>query len=83
MKLDNRSQFVFSVETVPATPSRWQMFVQTLLDRMTGSGEPKIYHRRDRQGNSYLEVHDPLSGKTQSFSTANEVRIWLEQRYSA
>jgi hypothetical protein len=83
MKLDNRSQFVFSIDTAPATPSRWQMFVQALLDKLAGHSEPKIYHRRDRQGNSYLQVYDPRSGKTQSFNTANEVRIWLEQRYSA
>jgi hypothetical protein len=79
MKLDYRSQYRPTQKT---QPSRWQVFVQKMLDAMAGNGEPKIYHRRDRQGHSYLEVYDPRSGETQIFNTTHEVRVWLEQRYS-
>jgi hypothetical protein len=55
----------------------WQWMIHLLLDNQ----EPKIYHRRDRQGHSYLEVHDPKTGQSATFNTAREVRIWLEERY--
>jgi hypothetical protein len=55
----------------------WQRWIQVLA----GNQEPQIFHRRDRQGHSYLEVYDPTSGKTHQFDTTKEVRIWLEQRY--
>jgi hypothetical protein len=80
MKLKQRSQYF--LPTYQPQPSRWQRLLQTLVESLAGNGEPKIYHRRDRQGNSYLEVYDPRSGQTQSFSTTQEVRVWLEQRYS-
>jgi hypothetical protein len=80
MKLEQRSQYF--LPTYRTQPSRWQALIQNIVDYLAGNAEPKIRHRRDRQGHSYLEVYDPRSGTTQSFSTAHEVRIWLEQRYS-
>jgi hypothetical protein len=55
----------------------WQWMGYLLLDNQ----EPKIYHRRDRHGNSYLKVYDPKTGQSAVFNTSHEVRIWLEKRY--
>lgn len=59
--------------------SRWVSVMKSLMTNH--AGEPKVYHRRDRQGHSYLEVYDPVTKQTHAFDTAHEVRVWLEQRY--
>jgi hypothetical protein len=82
MKLDHRSQFTLEIDSARTAPSRWRHWAETLMNWAAGQSEPRIDHRRDRQGNSYLEVYDPISDKTQTFDTPHEVRVWLEQRYS-
>ena len=64
----------------------WERFglgelAQRLVNLLSGDREPKVYHRRDRQGYSYLEVYDPVSGKTHTFKTTHEAGVWLEHRY--
>jgi hypothetical protein len=59
--------------------SLWQRWIKALA----GDREPRVFHRRDRQGHSYLEVYDPTTRKTHRFDTAQEVRVWLERRYYA
>lgn len=49
---------------------------------LVGSREPKITPRRDRNGNPYYEIYDPISGDRCSCATEQEVRVWLEQRYA-
>ena len=51
----------------------WRYFSQRL--------EPKIWQKRDRYGNSYWVVYDPTTGHSSCFSSEQEVRVWLEQRY--
>jgi hypothetical protein len=81
MKLENLLPRFAPIEQTAQTHSKkatlWQRWIQALV----GNQEPQIFHRRDRQGYSYLEVYDPTSGKTHSFNTTQEVRVWLEQRY--
>jgi hypothetical protein len=55
----------------------WQFCLRCFLERQ----EPKIYWKRDRQGNSYYEVYDPLTRQRQNLASVREVRAWLEQRY--
>jgi hypothetical protein len=43
--------------------------------------EPHVWFKRDRSGQSWWCVHDPLSGTTARFTTATELRAWLERRY--
>ena len=43
--------------------------------------EPKIWQKRDRYGNLYWVVYDPTTGHSSCFSSEQEVRVWLEQRY--
>lgn len=60
---------------------QWQQVWQFLLNAIVPSSDPKIYQKRDRQGNIYFRVYDPATGSTSVFATEKEVRIWLDQRY--
>jgi hypothetical protein len=44
--------------------------------------ELKVSERRDRQGNLYYQVYDPLTRRFTNFGSEAEIRYWLEQRYS-
>ena len=43
--------------------------------------EPIIHSRKDKSGNSYWAVHDPLLGHRVFFNSETEVRAWLDRRY--
>ena len=87
MKQKNLLPFIRATETDELTPLRpWKRFwlrtiAQNLVYLLSSDREPKVYHRRDRQGYSYLEVYDPASCKTHIFKTTHDVRVWLERRY--
>lgn len=87
MKLENSLPSIRATATDRLAPLRpWKKFglseiAQKLVNMLCGNREPKVYHRRDRQGYSYLEVYDPTSCKTHTFKTAHEARVWLERRY--
>ena len=88
MKLENLLPSIRTTETNRLTPALrpWKRFglkeiAQKLVSTLSGDREPKIYHCRDRQGHSYLEVYDPTSRKTHTFKTTHEARVWLERRY--
>ena len=92
MKLENLLPSIRATDTERLSPMLrpWKRFglrgmAQTLVSLLSidwaGDREPKVYHRRDRQGYSYLEVYDPTSRKTHIFKTAHEARVWLERRY--
>lgn len=51
---------------------------------LTGEGysEPRIQENRDRTGNVYFSVVDPITNQVQPFESEHEVRVWLENRYS-
>ncbi|MBW4514304.1 MAG: hypothetical protein KME11_03670 [Timaviella obliquedivisa GSE-PSE-MK23-08B] len=88
MKLENLLPSIRATSTEHSTPTLrpWKGFglgemAQKLVSLLSGDREPKVYHRRDRQGYSYLEVYDPASRKTHTFKTTHEARVWLERRY--
>jgi hypothetical protein len=54
---------------------------QRLLTLLSGKTEPKIWRKRDRAGNWYFRVFDPVTNLSSTFSSEQEVRVWLEQRY--
>jgi hypothetical protein len=84
MKLENLlPRFALTERVVPAVRPGQEIkgWVQRCVHALVGNREPRIFHRRDRQGYSYLEVYDPVSGKTHYFHTTHEVRVWLERRY--
>ncbi|WP_421658365.1 hypothetical protein [Leptothermofonsia sp. ETS-13] len=56
----------------------WQACVQT----MSTQYEPKVTHKINRQGRiTSWQVFDPETGRSISFGSELEVRLWLEQRY--
>lgn len=88
MKQKNLLPSIRATETEHLTPALrpWKRFglgeiAQKLVNLLSGAREPKVYHCRDRQGCSYLEVYDPASRRTHIFKTTPEARIWLERRY--
>lgn len=47
----------------------------------SGSTEPVVEKRCDRQGYTYYAVYDPVTQQRTLCSSEAEVRAWLEQRY--
>jgi hypothetical protein len=62
--------------------SRVSQFWQSFVRFLSGSSEPRISQKRDRSGNLYFQVHDPVSGQSLSLYSEQEVRMWIDQRYS-
>ena len=63
-----------------------QLFhVSGLLERVTnwlvGPVEPQIYKRLDRRGKPYYRLYDPKTDQRRVFSSEEDVRIWLDQRF--
>jgi hypothetical protein len=84
MKLENLLPYFSPTEQMTPAPGQekgGKGWAQRWIDALVGNREPRVFHRRDRQGYSYLEVYDPASGKTHYFHTTHEVRVWLERRY--
>jgi hypothetical protein len=55
--------------------------VQMLIHQFVHSGEPKIT-LKGNLGHQYWTVYDPGTQQSATLATEQEVRIWLEQRYS-
>jgi len=53
-----------------------------LLRRLTHDDEPRIHYHQNGFGQGYWQVYDPVNQSRYRFSSEQEVRIWLEQRYS-
>lgn len=53
-------------------------FCAKLINKNT---EPKVWQKCDRQGNIYWLVFNPITGFYSYFSSEQEVRIWIEERY--
>ena len=47
----------------------------------TGSSDPVVRQKRDRQGQVYYSIYDPISRCHTTCASEAEVRSWLEQRY--
>jgi YD repeat-containing protein len=46
------------------------------------SDELRIWQERDRLGNVWWYVYDPMSRRSIQFPSEQEVRRWLEKRFS-
>ena len=53
----------------------------SVLIALSDDMEPRIKQRRDRSGEAFWQVYDPLTGKSARLNSELEVRFWLEQRY--
>jgi len=53
-----------------------------LMHWFDSSAEPRVWQKHDRQGNPlYWCVYDPELGRSMSFGSEMEVRLWLEHRF--
>ncbi len=71
-------------------PAFWKRFAQLfhisgLLERvaqwLVGPVEPQIYQRHDRRGKAYYRLYDPKTDQRRLFSSEEDMRIWLDQRF--
>lgn len=63
-------------------PSAWQSLGYRLMSYFSGSTEPQI--RQRTYGDRLIwHVYDPITQQQMQFSSEQEVRVWLDQRYSA
>jgi thiamine biosynthesis lipoprotein ApbE len=46
------------------------------------SSEPDIWQTHDRDGAIVWHTYDPSNGQSHLFASEDEVRVWLEKRYS-
>ena len=66
--------------------TRLYRFLQTMLEqlaicvsnRLTPSTEPQVFRRKDRDGNVYFEIYDPVTGKSNAFGSEREIRACLD-----
>jgi hypothetical protein len=59
----------------------WNRFWHALGRILTQSSDLSVTQRRDDFGNESFRVYDPMTRKYSAFSSEQEIRIWLEQRY--
>jgi hypothetical protein len=59
----------------------WNRFWNTLGHSLIQPSEPSITHKRNRFGQDSFRVYDPMTRKYGEFSSEQEIRVWLEQRY--
>lgn len=55
----------------------WQPIVYALTRR----AEVRVWAVKTRQGQVFWKAYDPVSGRTFSFTSEDEVRLWIDQRY--
>ncbi|GAB4237220.1 MAG: hypothetical protein Kow00121_64350 [Elainellaceae cyanobacterium] len=61
----------------PSLEQLWNL----LLDTFAKGSEPRIYQKRDRYGKVFFQVYDPISGRSSTLDSEQQVRMWLDQRY--
>ena len=55
---------------------------QTLGKVFEVSGEPQVWKTYDLKGNPIWHTLDPVTGESGDWISENDVRVWLEERYS-
>lgn len=59
----------------------WERFWDGLYHLLMPSSDPKIIRKRNQKGNEYYHVYDPVTGRSQTFGSEQETRIWLDRRF--
>lgn len=54
---------------------------QQVLAAVAGSSDPIVYQKRDRHGQCYYTIYDPVTQQRTRCMSETDVRAWLEQRY--
>jgi hypothetical protein len=65
----------------PALLSFLSQAWRSLMMALEQPAEPEIWQSCDRQGNTLWNAYDPMTDKQFQWSSDQELRIWLEERY--
>ncbi|GAB4144044.1 MAG: hypothetical protein Fur0046_21360 [Cyanobacteria bacterium J069] len=65
------------------TPHRLSDLWQNLVGFLAGTSEPKIQELSHKNGSIVWEIYDPYTQSKTICTSENEVRQWIEQRYSS
>lgn len=76
-KRRDRRQSSTQSSWVTGLKKHWQHWVLTL----TAPPSPRVWQGRDRQGHTFWNAYDPVSGDFAYHLSEAEARAWLEQRY--
>lgn len=57
-------------------------WLDRLARRIGAESEPQVWEKHDRHGHTFFKVYDPQSDRYLYLSSEDEVRVWLEERYS-
>lgn len=58
-----------------------KVLILLLASFCSKANEPKISSRKNNYGNVYFRVYDPQTKRNSNFSSEQEVRMWLDNRY--
>ncbi|NJR66872.1 MAG: hypothetical protein HC772_18700 [Leptolyngbyaceae cyanobacterium CRU_2_3] len=61
--------------------SRWNRFWDSLINLFCGSSEPRIDRKIAHDGTPYFHVYDPVTRRSMTLSSEQELRVWIDQRY--
>jgi len=59
----------------------WNGIVSSMIEFANSVDEPEIHSRRNKSGNAYWVIYDPLLEQRRFFSSEAEVRNYLDCRY--
>lgn len=62
--------------------SAFQRLGEWMIHLLASDPTPSIQMKGDRTGGTIFKVFDPVTGLTTYLSSEEEVRTWLEERYS-
>jgi hypothetical protein len=54
---------------------------QRLIQELTSTDELKVWEKCDRNGNTYWEAYDPMTGKHFYSGSEADMIAWMEQLY--
>ncbi|MCU0533438.1 MAG: hypothetical protein MUD14_06040 [Hydrococcus sp. Prado102] len=65
----------------PSFWSRIEQLWELMFESSIGLRELQVSSERDRWGNTLWSAYDPLTGRSISQITEEQMRIWIEQQY--
>ncbi|MBF2085770.1 hypothetical protein [Thermoleptolyngbya sp. C42_A2020_037] len=66
-----------------STQSRWLELVSSWVNHLSGNSEPIIREIPQKTGSSLWQIYDPHTQSKITCTSESEVRVWIEQHYSA
>ncbi|MBD1875129.1 hypothetical protein H6F75_16725 [Nodosilinea sp. FACHB-131] len=80
--LDRPIQSDYSIARVWAgAKRRLSLAGDALLTYLCGSADLSVTVKRDRRGNTLFVAYDPVNQQRRTFSSEQELRVWVDQRY--